>query len=113
MIFRIILTIFRFSILSETLKLTGPKIQSSTELSTSDMVEDILTAQGSFNRLTSVPKFRKYSNISALPDPDVRVLQVLKSLDQLPAFKENLHGRLDEQSKIKLGNLLQSYNISI
>lgn len=77
------------------------------------MVEDISTAQGSFNRLTSVPKFRKYTNISALPEPDVRVLQLLKSFDQLPSFKEQLYNRLDEQSRIKLNSLLQTYNVSI
>lgn len=95
------------------MKLTGPKPQSSSEFSTSDMVEDISTAQGSFNRLSSVPKFRKYTNLSALPEADVRVLQLLKSFDQLPSFKEQLYNRLDEQSRIKLNNLLQTYNVSI
>lgn len=100
-------------IFAEILKLTGPKVHSSSELSTADMTEDISTMQGSFNRLTSVTKFKKYSNLSAFPDPDVRVLQVIKSLDQLPNFKNNLYARLDEQSKFKLNYLLQTYNVSI
>lgn len=104
---------FRFSIFFEILKLTGPKVQSSSELSTVDMTEDISTMQGSFNRLSSVTKFKKYSNVSTLPEPGVRVLQVIKSLDQLPSFKNNLYARLDEQSKFKLNALLQTYNVSI
>ena len=104
---------FRFSIFVEVLKISGSKIQSTTELSTADMAEDISTMQGSFNRLASVPKFRKYSNLSVLPDPDVRVLQVLKSLEQLPNFNSNLFSRLDEPSKANLKYLLQTYQVSI
>jgi hypothetical protein len=80
---------------------------------TSDFIEDISTSQGSFNRLVSVPKFRKYSKIPSLPEPELRVLQLIKSLDQVPSFKDQIGIRLDEQSRAQLSFLFQKYNTSI
>lgn len=80
-----------------------------------DYLDDISTIQGSFNRLISVPKFRKYSKIISLPEIDLRILQFIKTLlhDSIPNFKELLSDRLDERSKSQLEFLLQKYNTSI
>lgn len=104
-----IIIIFRFSILSEVLKLSGSK----KTIFTSDFIEDISTSQGSFNRLLSVPKFRKYSKIPGLPEPELRLLQLIKSLEQVTSFKEQIGTRLDEQSRAQLNLLLQKYNTPI
>jgi hypothetical protein len=104
---------FRFSILAEILKVSVPKSSNSNELLKSDLIEDISATQGSFNRLVSVPKFQKYSILKSLPDPDFRILQLIKSLEHVPMFKDQLHSRLDAQSKGQLSFLLQKFNTSI
>lgn len=103
----------RFSILTEILKLSVSKSSSPNDLYNSDLIEDISAAQGSFNRLVSVPKFQKYSKLNSLPEPDLRILQLIKSLEQIPTFKDQLHSRLDVQSKTQLSFLLQKFNTSI
>lgn len=104
---------FRFSILSEILKLSVSKSSSVNELFSPDLIEEFSTTQGSFNRLVSVPKFQKYSKLFGLPEPDFRILQLIKSLEQVPTFKDQLHSRLDAQSKAQLSFLLQKFNTSI
>ena len=78
-----------------------------------DYLDDISTIQGSFNRLISVPKFRKYYKIISLPEIDLRILQLIKNLVHDLNFKELLSDRLDERSKNQLGFILQKYNTSI
>ena len=86
---------------------------SPNELFLTDFVEDISTNQGSFNRLVSVPKFKKYSKIYSLPEPELRILQLIKSFEQISTFKDQLNARLDEQSKAQLSFLLQKFNATI
>lgn len=104
---------FRFSILSEILKLSVSKSTAANDFFNPDLIEDISATQGSFNRLVSVPKFQKYSKLFSLPEPDIRILQLIKSLEQVPTFKDQLHSRLDAQSKGQLSFLLQKFNTSI
>lgn len=101
---------FRFSILGEILKLSASKQSASEEFSSADVLDDISTSQGSFNRLSSIPKFRKYSKILSLHECDLRVLQLVKSLKQVPAFEEQISSRLDEPAKLQLSFILQKYN---
>ena len=107
------INVFRFSILAEILKLSVSKSSSPDDLFNSDLIEDISATQGSFNRLVSVPKFQKYSKLNSLPEPDLRILQLIKSLEQVPTFKDQLQSRLDLQSKAQLSFLLQKFNTSI
>ena len=77
------------------------------------MIEDISSTQGSFNRLVSVPKFQKYSKLYGLPEADFRLLQLIKSLEQVPTFRDQLQSRLDAQSKAQLGFIIQKFNTTI
>lgn len=105
--------LFRFSILSEILKLSVSKSSSINELFNPGLIEDISNTHSSFNRLVSVPKFQKYSKLFGLPEPDFRILQLIKSFEQVPTFKDQLHSRLDTQSKAQLSFLLHKFNTSI
>lgn len=95
------------------MKLSVSKTSSSTDVFNADLIEDISTTQGSFNRLVSVPKYKKYSKLTTLPEPDLRILQLIKSLEHVPTFKDQLHSHLDVQSKAQLSFLLQKFNTSI
>lgn len=98
-----------FSIFAEVLKLSASKISETSV----DFAEDISTSPGAFNRLSAVPKFRKYSKIICLPDSDLRVVQFIKSFENIPSFKDQLNVRLDEASKKQLMTLMQKFNTSI
>lgn len=84
-----------------------------SEPSLADFVEDISTSPGAFNKLSAVPKFKKYSKLPSLSEPELRLVQFIKSFDQVPSFKDQLFVRLDEASKNQLMIILQKYNTSI
>lgn len=102
-----------FAVLGEILKLSASKESGTSEFSSADVLDDISTSQGSFNRLSSIPKFRKYSKLLSFPESDLRVWQLIKSLEQVPTFKEQIPARLDEPAKIQLNFLLRKYNSSL
>lgn len=99
--------------MGEVLKLSAAKESATSDFSSAEAFDDISTSQGSFNRLSSIPKFRKYSKLIALPEADLRVLQLIKSLEQVPTFKEQIYARLDEPAKLQFSFLLQKYNSSL
>lgn len=85
------------------------------EASVADMTEDISTAQGSFNRLVSVPKFRRYVKLDSYPDAELHMLRQLQSLTRSGSsgLTALLASRLDETSRGQLASLLQRHNISL
>ena len=94
--------------MAEVLELSGTKLST---ISTVDLIEDISTNQGSFNRLNSVPKVCKYSKLIILPEADLHLFQFLKSSEQLPTFKDQLYSKLDDPSKDQLNMLFQKYSV--
>jgi hypothetical protein len=82
-------------------------------LSSVDICEDVSTLQGSFNRLVSVPKFRKYSKLLSLPETEGQLLQCVKIIAHSLSAREQLYASLDDSSKAYLNAVLQKYNTSI
>ena len=92
--------------MNELLKLFASKDLTAVQLS-----EELSATQMSFNKLSSVPKIKKYFKLPELPDSKIRINQFMKSFDSVSGFQSQLFGRLDPQVKIFLNSLIWKKNI--
>jgi len=103
---------FWFSLLRATVMLTSETSQSTSHESIEDY---FVPASISFNRLICVPRYKRFTKLSMIPDADLVLMQKVKFVaSNLPsgAFAASTAAHFDERSKVKLGQLIARYGIA-
>ncbi len=79
----------------------GEQVSSLADLT----VDEVSTSQGAFNRLSALPKARKYSTaVQGLPSSEAILAQIVR-----PILNDHILSQLNESTRLQLILLLQKY----